>query len=143
MDKDLLAARLNDSEGRRSKLYKDTVGKWTIGVGRNLSDKGLSEDEIDYLLSNDIRDALLDLDRKFPWWRDLDPVRQLVLADMSFNLGINKLSGFVNTMRYIKAGDYKNASQGMLNSLWARQVKGRAVELAEMMRTGNLPDADK
>jgi len=131
-----LKARLNVSEGRRTKVYLDSVGIPTIGVGRNLKDVGLYEDEIDYLLNNDIRRIQVDLDRALPWWRSMDPVRQSVLADMCFNLGINRLLKFTNTLRKMKDGDYQGAADGMKDSLWYSQVKGRAVELVSMMRTG-------
>lgn len=136
MDTARLKARLVVSEGKRNKVYKDTLGIDTIGVGRNLRDVGLSDDEIMYLLDNDLKRVFADLDKRLPWWRQLDEVRQSVLADMCFNMGINKLCSFVNTLRKVQAGDYLGASLGMLDSLWAKQVKGRADELARMMRTG-------
>lgn len=136
LDREKLKARLNVEEGRKAKVYKDSLGIETIGVGRNLRDRGLSEREIDFLLDNDIDDVIADLDRFLPWWRTLDPVRQLVIADMCFNLGVNKLLGFVNTLRMVQCGDYAGAAGGMLKSLWASQVKGRADDLAKMMRTG-------
>jgi lysozyme len=137
LDREILKKRLNISEGRKSKVYKDSLGIESIGVGRNLKDRGLSEREIDFLLENDIDDVITDLDRSLPWWRKLDPVRQSVIADMCFNLGINKLKGFVNTLRMVQYGDYVGAADGMLKSLWASQVKGRATDLARMMKTGS------
>ena len=136
MDRERLKKRLTVSEDKRNKVYNDSLGIPTIGVGRNLRDVGLSDDEIAYLLDNDIKRVEADLDRRLPWWRTLDEVRQSVIADMCFNMGINKLLGFVNTLRKVQSGDYLGASLGMLESLWAKQVKGRAQELARMMRTG-------
>ena len=81
-----LIEQLELHEGRRSKPYLDSVGKWTVGVGRNLSDKGLSDDEIDYLLANDLRECRADL-ASFPWFAGLDDVRRNVLIDMRLNLG--------------------------------------------------------
>lgn len=132
-----LLDQLTLHEGRRRKPYKDTVGKLTIGVGRNLDDVGLSDDEIDYLLINDIKRVEDNLDKNLPWWRGLNTVRQRVLIDMCFNMGIGGLMGFKNTLENIRKGNYSAASAGMLKSLWAKQVKGRATRLAEMMRTGN------
>jgi lysozyme len=112
------------------------MGILTVGVGRNLRDVGLADDEIDLMLDNDIKRVLVQLDAKLPWWRSMSPVRQSVLADMCFNMGINKLLGFVNTLRCMKAGDYIGAAAGMKNSLWYSQVKGRAVELVRLMKDG-------
>lgn len=130
-----LKLQLMRHEGIRLHPYQDTVGKWTIGVGRNLSDVGISHDEAQFLLENDIEEVLADCAR-FPWFSGLDAVRQRVVADLRFNLGPSKLRKFTNTLAAIGRGDYEAASRGMLKSLWAKQVKGRAVRLAEMMRTG-------
>ena len=136
-----LIEQLRLHEGERRKPYRDTVGKLTIGIGRNLDDKGLRRDEIEYLLSNDIADARADLDRYMPWWRGLDPVRQRVLIDMMFNMGAGSpgkggLLSFVNTLSEIRRGEYAIAADMMLASKWAAQVGRRAVRLATMMRTG-------
>jgi lysozyme len=122
-------------EGRRAKPYTDTVGKLTIGVGRNLTDKGLSDSEIDYLLMNDIRECTDDL-KTFLWWDDLDEVRRNVLIDMRFNLGPSRFRQFKATLAAVAMGDYVTASDQMLKSKWAAQVKGRARRLARMMSTG-------
>lgn len=136
-----LIEQLRLHEGERRKPYRDTVGKLTIGIGRNLDDKGLRRDEIEYLLANDIADARADLDRYLPWWRGLDPVRQRVLIDMMFNMGAGSpsrggLLSFVNTLSEIRRGNYAFAADMMLASKWAGQVGRRAVRLATMMRTG-------
>lgn len=136
-----LIGQLRLHEGERRKAYRDTVGKLTIGIGRNLDDKGLRRDEIEYLLANDIADARADLDRYLPWWRGLDPVRQRVLIDMAFNMGAGSPKGggllsFVNTLSEIRRGNYGIAADMMLASKWAQQVDRRAVRLATMMRTG-------
>jgi lysozyme len=132
----LLEAQLNLHEDKRKFPYKDTVGKLTIGVGRNLDDRGLSDDEIAYLLANDIKMVKEDLDRALPWWRQMDAVRQRVLADMCFNLGISRLLLFRNTLKAMKEGDYELAASGMRNSLWYKQVGTRAIRLVKMMETG-------
>jgi len=123
-------------EGKRSKPYKDTVGKLTIGVGRNLDDVGLFDDEIELLLINDLKRFERSLDKSLPWWRDLDEVRQRVILDMCFNMGLNGLLGFKNTLAKIKAHDWAGARRGMLQSKWAKQVGARAIRLADMMLTG-------
>lgn len=139
MDLSLLFQELERDEGLRLKPYRDTVGKLTIGIGRNLDDVGISAEEARYLLGNDVARSAADLDRHLPFWRDLGPVRQRVLANMAFNMGIRRLLTFKYTLLMVEHGDWEKASQGMLSSLWARQVGPRAVRLAEMMRTGLEP----
>ena len=126
-------------EGIRLRPYTDTVGKLTIGIGRNLDDKGITEDEALYLLRNDVEEARRGLDKAIPWWLWLDEVRQAVLLDMAFNMGVRGLLGFIVTLPLIQEGRYAEAADAMLKSKWARQVKGRAAELAVMMRTGQWP----
>lgn len=126
-------------EGTRRKPYRDTVGKLTVGVGRNLDDKGLRDDEIALMLTNDIKECEADLDRALPWWRTLNAPRQHVLLDMCFNLGLTKLLGFKNTLKYIQQGNWAQAKANMLQSLWARQVGSRAVRLGQMMEQGEWP----
>jgi lysozyme len=136
MNYNRLIEQLKLHEGVRDRPYKDSVGKLTIGVGRNLTDKGLKPKEIEYLLMNDIMDCIDDLNKYLPWWRQLNEVRQRVLMDMCFNLGIGGLLGFKNTLAFIQSGDYEQASQNMLSSKWASQVGQRSRRLSEMIRTG-------
>jgi lysozyme len=136
MNIDALRSELTTDEGRKSRIYKDTVGKITAGVGRNLSDVPFSDDEIDLMLTNDIKKVCDQLDEKLPWWRTLSERRQRVLANMAFNLGINGLLGFRNTLAFVQGGKYDQAAEGMLDSLWAKQVGMRAVRLANMMKEG-------
>lgn len=117
--------------------YTDTVGKITIGIGHNLSDRGVSDRVIDMMFEEDVEVAEADLDKIFgEYWRSLSVQRKLVLLDMSFNLGYDRLSGFHRTIKYIKEGMFKEASVQMLRSKWAKQVKGRAHRLSKMMEQG-------
>lgn len=127
---------LRRDEGFRARPYKDTVGKLTVGYGRNLDDVGLSEQEAEILLANDIANVCSELDRHLPWWRNLSGVRQGVVLNMCFNMGIKKLLAFKNTLAAMERGDYEAAAQGMENSRWYGQVKGRAVRLVKEMRDG-------
>jgi lysozyme len=136
MNLTLLEQELEIDEGKKKKPYKCTAGKWTIGIGRNLDDRGLSDDEITYLFRNDIQSVFDDLDRSLPWWRKLSDARQRVLANMCLNLGITRLLGFKNTLKAVEEGRYNDAAEGMLASLWAKQVGARAQRLAKMMREG-------
>jgi lysozyme len=128
-----LVADLTRDEGLRLKPYVDSVGKLTIGVGRNLTDVGISQDEAEYLLRNDIAAAELLLDRSIGWWRTLDEVRQRVLINMAFNLG-PRLLDFQVTLGRIQARNFEGAAESMLQSKWAQQVGPRAQRLAELMR---------
>lgn len=134
--RDILRAQLRVDEGVRRFPYQDTVGKTTVGVGRNLTDKGLSPDEISYLLENDMRDAEADARSLLANFDRLSDVRKAVVCNMAFNLGLKRFAGFRNTLKAIDEGRYDDAARGMLASKWARQVKGRAVRLAEQMRKG-------
>tara|TARA_R100001163_G_C5025462_1_gene167135 strand:+ start:62 stop:490 length:429 start_codon:yes stop_codon:yes gene_type:complete len=141
MDTDRLIEQLKIHEGVRDKVYLDTEGIETIGVGRNLRDKGLSEDEINYLLMNDIDEFKSKVQDTWDWWDDLDDVRQRVVVDMAFNMGLGGLSKFKKTLGHIESGEYEEASEEMLNSRWAEQVGRRANTLSEMMRTGDDSDS--
>jgi lysozyme len=135
-DRAKLSEQLRRHEGYRKFVYLDTVGKRTVGYGRNLDDVGIREHEAAYLLSGDITNAIQDLVTRYPWFERLDPVRQAVLVNMGFNLGATKLAGFKNTLACIERGQYGEASRRMLDSLWAQQVGKRAVELSAQMKTG-------
>jgi lysozyme len=139
MNREKLAAQLTIDEGKVSHAYTDSLGYLTIGIGR-LIDKRmggkLSDDEIQYLLMNDIKEIEEDLDKRLPWWRRMSEARQNVLANMRFNLGMTKLAGFKNTLKAMEEGRYDDAADGMLNSLWAKQVGNRAKRLADIMRKG-------
>lgn len=124
-------------EGLRLKPYKDTVGKLTIGVGRNLDDVGISQDEAEHLLFNDIAKVEVEA-RKYAWFPALSDTRKAVVLSMIFNMGSQGFAGFKNTIDDIAAGDYGSAASRMLQSKWATQVGNRAVRLARAMRTDVL-----
>ena len=138
MNKQRLAEQLKVHEGLRLKPYKDTVGKWTIGIGRNLEDKGITEQEALFMLNNDVDYFHDKIKKEINWFWALDDVRQNVLVNMAFNLGVSGLLTFKNTLRLISFSRYEEAAEEMLNSKWARQVGYRAEELAEQMRTGEF-----
>jgi lysozyme len=133
-----IVAMLKRDEGVRLKPYTDTVGKLTIGVGRNLTDVGISEAECETLLANDIAKCEADAER-FHWYAGLDDARKAVVLNMIFNLGAGAFRSFTNTIKAIEAGDYQDAAERMTQSLWARQVGARAARLAQIMRTGVVP----
>lgn len=130
-----LIADLKLDEGLRLKPYRDTVGKLTIGIGRNLDDVGISEAEAEYLCNNDVDRTIEEMNRLMPWWQTLDEPRQRVLLNMGFNLGVPGLLKFKNTLAAVRASRYNDAAKGMLASKWARQVGDRAKRLAELMKS--------
>ncbi len=134
-DRQKLVEQLMMHEGVRPRPYMDTVGKITIGVGRNLSDVGLSDDEIFCLLGNDIDAVVHDL-ATFPWYASLDPIRQRVMADLRFNLGPTKFRTFKAMLRNMAEGDPPAAARSLQSSLWYTQVGTRGPRLVEMLRTG-------
>ncbi len=122
-------------EGLKLKPYRCTAGKLTIGVGRNLDDKGISREEALFLLRNDIHEVM-DALEKHEWYLALDPIRQKVVIDMAYNLGVGGLLKFRKMIAALEYGDYEGAADQMLDSRWAEQVGMRATRLAEMMRSG-------
>lgn len=152
--KDILLARLPRSEGRTGKPYKDNVGKWTVGVGHNISANGLpapmvveilevggiSDGSIVTLLNLDVDKAIKDASA-IGVYQNLDIPRQSVLADMVFNMGLASVLNFVNTLGYLARSDWDNASRQMLESKWANEVGGRAIELAGIIKSGEIKSA--
>lgn len=141
MNVGLLVDELERDEALRLKPYQDSMGYLTIGVGRNLSTKGISRKEAICLLRNDIADALDQLDKHLPWWRGIDEVRQRVLANMCFNLGIERLLGFQKMLAALQKRDYEGAAEEMASSAWDREVGNRAARLIEAIRSGVMTEA--
>tara|TARA_R100000541_G_C1863714_1_gene79677 strand:+ start:42 stop:461 length:420 start_codon:yes stop_codon:yes gene_type:complete len=138
MNKVKLAEQLKKHEGIKLKPYTDTVGKLTLGIGRNLEDKGITEQEALFMLNNDVDYFYGKLSKRLPWLLNLDDVRQNVLVNMAFNLGVGGLLTFNNMLKECADGHFYAASKEMLDSKWAEQVGYRANELAEQMRTGEF-----
>jgi len=141
MNKDQIRKDLEHDEGKVNHAYQDSLGYWTIGIGHLIDSRrgGKLPDEIIYaLLDYDIEQKARELDQNIPWWRDLDDVRQTVIIEMAFNLGIGGLMAFKNTLGMVQSGDYVGAAENMLKSKWARQVGQRANRLSERMRTGEI-----
>ena len=123
-------------EGLRLKPYRDTVGKLTIGVGRNLDDVGITREEALMLLNDDIAKVRREVNRTFAWFADLNPVRKYVVLNMVFNIGLPRFRQFKKTIAAIRTKDWEGAAREMLDSRWTRQVGRRARELATMMKSG-------
>jgi lysozyme len=113
--------------------YQDTVGKWTIGYGRNLSDMGVTENEALYLLENDVGRVREELDHSLPWWREAPDHVQLVLLNMGFNLGVPTLLTFTTTLELLRTHRYALAAHNLTNTKWHGQVGARALELEALL----------
>ena len=128
--------QLARDEGCRLKPYRDTVGKLTIGIGRNLDDVGISLEEAHYLLSNDITRADRAVTKALPWVASMDGVRQAVVINLCFNMGIMGLFQFKNMLSAMKDGDWEVAAAELMDSKYAKQVGDRAKRLAMQLITG-------
>jgi lysozyme len=140
MDFGKVKSQLREDEGVVPYAYKDSLGYLTIGVGRLIDkDKGgrLSEDEIDYLLNNDINKKYNELISKLPWIKDLDEVRQGALLNMSFQMGVEGLLKFKNSLLLIQMKQYQKAASNLMMSLWAKQTPNRAKRVSKQIETGN------
>jgi len=146
-------------EGLRLTVYKDTLGIDTIGIGRNLLDRGISKEELaeldiptiehiyEYgiteadamvLAENDVQIVEEELVRAHPCVDRLDSVRQLVLIDMAFNMGVPRLCKFKKMWAAVHENKFDIAAKEMLDSRWAIQVKSRSTKLAHAMHTGEM-----
>lgn len=132
--REALIEQIQRHEGLRLKPYYCTAEKLTIGYGRNLEDVGIDAEEAEFMLRKDLSRAENDCLHAFPWFADLTDDRKDVILNMCFNLGLNGLKKFVKFLQAVELGNYDTAADEMLDSLWAKQVKGRALELAGMMR---------
>jgi len=157
-DRSALIDQLILHEGMELEVYQDHLGIDTIGVGRNLQDRGITDCELSFmnklrseiydegiteanarfLLSNDIDIVEKELLDAHPCINRLDDVRIRIVLDMAFNMGVPRLCKFKNMWANIHIGDYLSASFEMLDSRWAEQTKSRATRLAEAMKTGVL-----
>jgi len=136
-DDDPITRMIKKHEGLSLLPYRDSEGHLTIGWGHNLS-YPISEEAAHQIFLDDLTIAVNELMTRKPVVDSLDPSRFGVLADMCFNLGVNRLLGFKKMWAAIEAQDWDRAADEMLDSKWSRQVKGRSLELARIMRTGEL-----
>lgn len=127
------------SEDKVPYAYQDSLGYWTIGVGRLIDKRkggGLSDDEIEYLLSNDMKRAEITARKLVKNFDSLSDNRKVVILDLAFNLGETKLAKFVNTLKAVNEGRWEDAAEGMEDSLWYKQVGNRSKKLVKLMRQG-------
>ncbi|MBF8177649.1 glycoside hydrolase family protein [Herminiimonas contaminans] len=135
---DNITRLLRGDEGEVLYAYNDHLGFATIGIGRLIDKRkggGITPEESAYLLANDIMRKSMDLDARLPWWKTLSDARRGVLLAMAFQMGIDGLLGFKNTLEAVRTGQYDRAADGMLQSMWAKQTPERAKRMSEQMRT--------
>ena len=136
---DQLPAIIIQHEGIRLKPYTDTTGDTTIGIGRDLDSEGITQDEAMQLFNNDLAHCKAQLSQ-YNWYNNLDEVRQGVLIELVFNIGMSKFLLFKNMIADIKVSNYAKASSDLLDSLWAKQVgPGRANNMASRLLNGKYP----
>ena len=123
---DELKEMLIKNEGMKLHPYQCTANKTTIGVGRNLTDNGITSAEAEQMLANDMDNVFADLDRNIPFWQSLPYNVRLVLCDMCFNLGIKRLCRFTKMLEAMEERDFELAGEELLDSTYAKQVKKRA-----------------
>jgi lysozyme len=122
----------------RLKPYEDVLTEdITIGVGRNLDSIGLSEDEVLYLLDNDIERCDRELLNHFKWYPELCRARQDAMINLCFNLGMTRLRTFKKALHAMSEEDYPRAADEFLDSKWANQVGNRAIEVTDLIRKGH------
>lgn len=136
-----LVDQIKQDEGLRLTAYWDPIGKvWTVGYGHTGPD--VTEGTVwtlakaEAALAEDLNTAADEVDRAFPWAKSMGVVRWSVLVNMAFNMGLDGLEEFHMMLAAAQAENYEEAATQMLESLWATQVKGRALRLAQQMRTG-------
>ena len=141
-DMDKLIAMLKRHEGVKTHAYKDSLGVWTIGCGRNISDNanhkgiGISLSEINYLLENDVKRTIQELSQEYPWFNELEEgARRDGIINMHFNLGRVRFASFRLAIAHMEKGDHALAAVEFLRSKWAKQVKGRSLEVTDMIKT--------
>ena len=152
MDLEKLKEIITEHEGRRSLVYDDATGKTltkgstligypTISVGRELSGFGLSDDEMDYLLDNDIKRCIEEIERQnYSWWPGLNDARRTVIISQVFNMGLSRFRGFKKQIKALERKDFTRASEEMRSSRWYNQNTSRVESLAVWMDSGIIPE---
>jgi lysozyme len=146
MNTDALMEELKYDEGCVYEIYNDHLGYATFGIGHLIKESDpelgkeigtpVSEERVKECFYQDIKIVCNELDTKEPWWRNLDDVRQRVIANMCFNLGHPRLSKFKNFIGAMQISDWETAAREMMDSKWASQVGARADRLRNMVLTG-------
>ena len=133
--RDEFKAHLIEFEGIRLKPYVDSVGKLSLGIGRNLDDMGITLEEAHVLLDNDINNVEEEVVRKINGFDLLPDRAKLVLLDMAFNMGVPTLLSFKKMLRAISHNDWDESARQLLSSRYAKQVGRRAIYNAHLLET--------
>ena len=131
--------QIKQDEGFVPHAYQDSEGYWTIGYGTLIDESlgaGITKEEAEYLLRNRVKIAEQELTDLYPWVTRLSPNRYAALTNMVYNLGIVRFGGFKKMLPALEAGDYETAADEAKDSKWYRQVKGRAVRICDIIRSG-------
>ena len=136
MNKKKLIEELKRDEGVRLHPYRCSANKLTIGVGRNIEERGITMEESEYLLNNDLTICIEEVESVFTWYYYITDNRKRAIINMVFNLGLTKLLKFKNFIAAMEAKDYVTAGKEMLDSRWAKQVGNRADRLEQMIVNG-------
>ena len=135
MDMVRLRETITRHEGSRLQMYQDSLGIWTIGVGHNIQEKGISPKVMELMLDEDLEEAISELKRSVSFFSKMPQQVQEALVNLSFNLGIPRLMQFKKTLAYLRNGEFESAADELLDSRYAEQVGRRALEIADMIRT--------
>ena len=133
MNKDLIDS-IKKHEGYRSKVYKDSLGIDTIGYGFAIKDLELDEDICDIILDRKIKELATRVNRTFSWYRYIPQAIRDVVMNMCYQLGVGGFSKFRKTISFLQNKQFHDASEEMLDSLWARQTPNRAKELSNRVK---------
>lgn len=134
MDLEKVKKRLIEEEGKKHFPYTCSANRLTIGVGRNIQDRGISDITIDQMLEEDIDICLGELRQNLSWFDNAPSGIQDVLIDLAFNMGVPKLLMFSKTLEYIRTSQYKKAGDELLRSRYATTVPARAGRNADLIR---------
>ena len=134
---DGIVASLRREEGFRSHAYKDHLGYVTVGIGRCIEEgvgSGLSLEEAEYLLMNDVRRCIGELGKALPWASSLDNQRKEVLVELAFQMGLPNLMKFKRMLAALKDGEFEKAAAELLDSKYAGQTPARSERYAKRIR---------
>ena len=135
MDMVRLRETITRHEGSRLQMYQDSLGIWTIGVGHNIQEKGISPKVMELILDEDLEEAISELKRSVSFFSKMPQQVQEALVNLAFNMGIPRLMQFKKTLAYLRDGNFEAAADELLDSRYAEQVGRRADEVADMIRT--------
>ena len=135
MNNERLRETIIRHEGIRLDMYQDTLGIWTVGVGHNIQEKGISQAVMELMLEEGLAEAVSELKRSVSFFSKMPEQVQEALVNLAFNMGIPRLMQFKKTLAYLRDGNFEAAADELLDSRYAEQVGRRADEVADMIRT--------